>query len=89
MASFAQTTNAAFDIAQMTNLLEHDNRETRSALKELFKDLSSRHVMQLPFLRSASLLWLASRQSVPTSQSQFETLSIIHTGSFLFTRPWG
>ena len=55
MASFAQTTNAAFDIAQMTNLLEHDNRETRSALKELFKD-PSRHVKQLPFLRSASLL---------------------------------
>ena len=89
MASFAQTTNAAFDIAQMTNLLEHDNRETRSALKELFKDplFTPRYAITLPEERELALA--RSRQSVLTSQSQFETLSIIHTGSFLFTRPWG
>ena len=57
MASFAQTTNAAFDIAQMTNLLEHDNRETRSALKELFKDplFTPRYAITLPEERELAL----------------------------------
>ena len=57
MASFAQTTNASFDISQMTSLLEHDNRETRSALKELFKDplFTPRYALTLPEERELAL----------------------------------
>ena len=57
MASFAQTNNTGFDISRMTSLLEHDNRETRSALKELFKDplFTPRYALTLPEERELAL----------------------------------
>ena len=84
MASFAQTTNASFDISQMTSLLEHDNRETRSALKELFKDplFTPRYALTLPEERELALARL--KALCENKSISVRDLSTTHTVSSQF-----
>ena len=83
MASFAETNQASFDIACMTALLEHDNRETRSSLKELFRDplFTPRYALTLPEERE---LALARLQAICTNES-ISVRDFIHNPHRIFS----